>query len=380
MSLYDQLQASNNPKKDFAKLFGAITREKNLLSRCAFELTPLCNFRCKFCYARVSPEELKERNICVMGFEEWKRYIDELAELNCLSLSLTGGECTLHPDFVRIYTYAYERGFVVSVFTNGSHITDEILDTFCRMPPSRIYLTMYGNTPETYEKVTGDGKYYEIVRENVRRLVEKKLDVILQGTFSEENLQDMEALYDFSAELGIQYRPTTQLQSYGHCTPEMIEDNHKNNALANQLNSNIALKKYGAPDESKGKITRRIFPTPADPKGKGIKCSAGRNSCFIRHDGVMMPCNTFDAFCVDTHGRSVKDCFAQVNAWVNEMERIKECEGCIHAHHCVSCVAAHYNGTGKLGVPSPLYCFKILEPEKAAAERAFYEEHGYIEL
>ena len=56
------------------------------------------------------------------------------------------------------------------------------------------------------------------------------------------------------------------------------------------------------------------------------------------------------------------------------------CEGCIHAVHCVSCAAAHYNDTGVLGVPSPNICFKILEPEKAREEREFYEKYGYVKL
>ena len=150
MSLYDELLKVSDKSVQFPKLLDRLTITNNLLTNCIFELTPVCNFNCKFCYARVSPEELKLRGTKVMGFDQWKRYIDELSEMSCLTLSLTGGECTLHPDFVRIYDYAYDKGFVINVFTNGSYIIDEILNLFVNKPPARIFLTIYGNIQ--YEK------------------------------------------------------------------------------------------------------------------------------------------------------------------------------------------------------------------------------------
>jgi hypothetical protein len=90
--------------------------------------------------------------------------------------------------------------------------------------------------------------------------------------------------------------------------------------------------------------------------------------------------NTLEANLIDTHGRSLQDCFREMSAWANTVPRIKECEGCIHAVHCRSCVAFHYNDTHQFGVPSPRICFKIREPEKAKAEQEFFAKHGYLEL
>lgn len=300
--------------------------------------------------------------------------------MNCITLSLTGGECTLHPDFVKLYRHAYSRGFSINVFTNGSHITEEMLDTFREMPPSRLFVTLYGDSPRTYETVVGCAAYCETVKNNIRRMAAMKLDVVVQGTFTRDNLHDMEALYDFSASLGLEYRYTTQLQLYGHCTPEVIEENRRLDALAGQYSRNIWGKKNGIDPDVQARTERRITPAPVSPDAVGIKCNAGKNAAFIRHDGMMLICNTFDAFTVDTHGRSVADCFAELNAWACSLRRIAECEGCIHSVHCTSCIAAHYNDTKTLGVPSPRLCFKIREPEKAAQERAFYEEHGYIQV
>ena len=381
MSLYDALINSKNKSGDFTKLFDKLTVENDILANCTLELTPLCNFRCAFCYSRVSPEELKKRNVSVKRFDEWKRYIDDAAQMHCMTLILTGGECTLHPDFCKIYSYAYDKGLTISVFTNGSNITDEIFEMFTQKPPFRIFITLYGNSPETYEKVVGDGKYFSIVRKNVEALVAKKFDVVLQGTFVSDNVEDVEPLYDYAASLGCEFRYNSDLFTLGNNTAELNEAIKADDDFMKQASKNIWCKKHNFdPNGIEAREKKRVSPLPVNPEAVGIKCNAGKNACFIRHDGMMAACNTLDAKLIDTHGRSLQDCFREMSAWANTVPRIKECEGCIHAIHCRTCVAIHYSDTHQFGVPSPRLCFKIREPEKAKAEQEFFAKHGYLEL
>lgn len=384
MSLYDELAKAekneNNPDL-FSKLLLKNAIEKSFLTHCTFELTPFCNFLCKFCYARKDPQEYSKKGVALFRFQEWKKCIDELAEMQCPYLIITGGECTLHPDFAQIYAYAYDRGLTISVFTNGSRFTEELFDLFQKKPPYRIYITVYGNSPDMYEKVTGKPHWHDIVKSNIRRLAMVNHDVIVQGTFTEENLADMEAIYDFAAELGLEYRYSTQLQTFGHCTSDVQESMQVDRELEKKLRQNIQNKKYGVSQQNDETVHKRTFiPKKAPFEPKGITCNAGQCTCVINAEGYMTACNVFDAFKVDTKDRSIKECFAELNHWVRNIPRIEECQGCPHIVHCVTCVAAHYNDTHQLGVPSPRLCYKIREPEKAAAERAFYEEHGYIEI
>ena len=379
MSLYDQLLRSQNPSVEFPKMLDKLTVDNDLPMNVMLELTPVCNFRCPFCYARVSPEELKRRNIQIMDFDGWKRYIDEFARMNAMLLSFTGGECTLHPDFCRLYRYAYEKGFTINVFTNGSHITDEILELFTQMPPYRVFLTLYGNCPETYEKVTGNGKFHDTVKANVEKMVARKIDVVLQATLSNDNYRDVDDLCAYADSLGVEIRVTNQLASAGNCTDEVYQEQKVDNTALEESSRNRWMQKRGiSPDQPLPK--RRISPLPVDPNAKGIKCNAGKNACFIRHDGKMLGCNLLDAFAVDTHNRPLTECFQELNSWAKQLPRIKECEGCIHAFHCTTCVAAHYADTKQIGVPSPKLCFKVLHPEKAKLEQEFFDKHGYLEV
>src|SRR5262249_61820625 len=80
--------------------------------------------------------------------------IDEVAQAGCLRLLLTGGEVLVRPDFSEIYRHAIARGLRVTVFTNGTMVTEEIADLFDRHRPVSIEITLYGMTRETYERVT----------------------------------------------------------------------------------------------------------------------------------------------------------------------------------------------------------------------------------
>ncbi|MDO4748166.1 MAG: radical SAM protein [Eubacteriales bacterium] len=383
MSLYDEILKSENRSVDFPEILNKITVEKGFLTNCTIELTPLCNFKCKFCYARKSPEQLKQNGEKVFSFDDWKRYIDELAQMNCMTLVLTGGECTIHPEFVKIYRYAYEKGFVITVFTNGSNITDEILSTFVEYPPSRIFVTMYGASSKTYETVTGHAKWFEIVKRNIEKMVDKKLDLIIQNTMSSENIKDTEDLYDYANSLSLEFRYSSMLNSYGNCTEEVYEQVKADNDLAQEVSNNIWRKQRGMTQqqyiEHINTIHTSFVPKKSDPNAVGIKCSAGRNACFFAYNGYMQVCNTFDVCKIDTKNKTIRECFEQLIQWANSLPRIKECEDCIHAFHCNSCAALHYNDTGKLGVPSPKICFKILEPEKAKIEQEYFDKYGCVD-
>ena len=38
-----------------------------------FELSPVCNFDCRMCYVRKSPEEVKCHNRKMLNLEQWKK-------------------------------------------------------------------------------------------------------------------------------------------------------------------------------------------------------------------------------------------------------------------------------------------------------------------
>jgi MoaA/NifB/PqqE/SkfB family radical SAM enzyme len=80
--------------------------------------TRRCNLACAYCneYDSVSapvPTEVMEKRL------------DHLARLRTSFLTFSGGEPLLHPDLDRLVAHARERGMVVTMITNGYHLSPE---------------------------------------------------------------------------------------------------------------------------------------------------------------------------------------------------------------------------------------------------------------
>src|SRR5688572_31811550 len=90
--------------------------------------------------------------------EEHYKLLDELSELGCLWLLFTGGEIFARHDFLDIYRYAKKRGFLITLFTNGTLITERIADELARIRPFTIEITLYGRTKATRSEERRVGK------------------------------------------------------------------------------------------------------------------------------------------------------------------------------------------------------------------------------
>ena len=160
LSLFEMLKQAQENNSDLAKVYKKTIRKKADDSRIPvgvqFELLPVCNFNCRFCYVRMSKEEVEKSGHHIMRFDEWKYFIDECINLGTTRLTFSGGECTIHPDFIKLYKYAYARGLEMSLITNGSCITDEIFELFEKCPPNEIHITIYGMSSDTYERNCGN--------------------------------------------------------------------------------------------------------------------------------------------------------------------------------------------------------------------------------
>ena len=86
---------------------------------------------------------------------------------------MTGGEVLLRPDFEELYLHALGRGLLVTVFTNGTLVTERVADLFDRHRPLLVEVSLYGMTRETYERVTGVPGSFDRCLAGIRRLVDR---------------------------------------------------------------------------------------------------------------------------------------------------------------------------------------------------------------
>jgi radical SAM protein with 4Fe4S-binding SPASM domain len=129
-----------------------------------------------------------------------------MAEAGCLWLLVTGGEVLLRPDFVDVYRYAKRKGFLISLFTNGTLLTPSIVELLADWYPFLVEITLYGMSPETYGAVTGEPRAYERCIRGIEMLVEADVPLRLKAIAMTLNRHELPMMYDYAASLGVDFR------------------------------------------------------------------------------------------------------------------------------------------------------------------------------
>jgi radical SAM protein with 4Fe4S-binding SPASM domain len=145
----------------------------------SIEVTRRCPLECLHCYNNLPMSDHAAR-VQELNFEEHCRLLDELVSAGCLWILYTGGEIFARKDFLEIYTEAKKRGFLITLFTNGTLINPRIADYLAEWRPVGIEITLYGATRETYEAMTQiPGSYDRCIR-GIRLLLERNLPLKLK--------------------------------------------------------------------------------------------------------------------------------------------------------------------------------------------------------
>ena len=145
----------------------------------SIEVTRRCPLECLHCYNNLPMGDLDARHR-ELSKEEHFRVLDELVEMGCFWLLYTGGEIFARKDFLEIYTYAKQKGFLITLFTNGTLLTEAIADYLAQWPPFAIEITLYGRTRETYEALTAIPGSYDRCLRGIKFLRERGLPLKLK--------------------------------------------------------------------------------------------------------------------------------------------------------------------------------------------------------
>lgn len=120
------------------------------------EITSSCNLQCPMCFASSGPGGKH------LSFEECQRAIDRLVEVEGRPevLQLSGGEPTIHPEFLRIVEYAVAQPIdVVMINSNGLRLASdpELLTTLAQWRERlEIYLQFDGFEEQTSLALRGE--------------------------------------------------------------------------------------------------------------------------------------------------------------------------------------------------------------------------------
>ena len=358
-------------------MFRKANKDKIPLSG-TFELSPLCNFSCRMCYVKQTPEQVRQHTRKMMTLEQWMNLADCAEKAGMLYLLLTGGEPLLWPDFWKLYSYLSQKGFMISINTNFSMINEEAAAKFREMPPSRINITLYGASNETYRKLCGSSDGFERTDRAISLLKDAGIQVKLNCSLTPYNSQDLEQMVKYAEERKLILSVNTYMFPPLRKNPESIGINDRFTP-EEAAYWNIRRLYLQRGEERCLEFLKRVAEGMAEPMGLDescydpadgkIRCQAGRASFWATWDGYMAPCGMLPKPKVDLMENDFHEAWEKLNSYTEKIVLSGICEKCNNRGICHSCAATAMAETGEFHKVSKYLCEMMEAMRKIAGEQ-----------
>lgn len=341
------------------------------------ELTSRCNFNCKMCYIHTA--DCNKSKSEELTAAQWIEIGKQAKDAGAVFVLLTGGEPLIRSDFREIYTSLKRMGLVVSVNTNASLIDEEMMEFFKNDKPSRLNISLYGASEETYSSLCG-GEYYTTVLNNIKKLKEIGVQTVINLSITPYNCRDIEKIIEIAKSLEINIRATTYMYPPIRRLNAITGENPARFSAeeAARIKAEYDLLYMGKEEflkradilKSGGAIN---YDACVDPtaEGENMKCRAGKSTCWINYKGQMSVCGMFGNEGYDVMKLGFASCWQKAKEERDKIKTPAECAGCKYKMVCPACAAVCKSEGGRFDkVPKYLckfsetnleYIFKLAE-------------------
>ena len=294
--------------------------EQHRLYSVCLEMTYRCNEKCIHCY--IDDQRFEKE----LSFEDYRSIINQLTEMGCVNILLTGGEASLHPDFIEVVEYASYKGLLVDIYTNGYNISKPLLEKMIALRPNSISFSFYGGNAAIHDAVTGIPGSFERSLCTAMMCKCSGVDTFIKSIGLQQNIDSLDELYRLGKLLNIPVE-IAKLVLPSHTEGKNLESIH-----LKTLDDYIKL--LCLEEEYKEKI-----PRAGIRKETVFTCLAGRTTMSIDPYGNVHPCNAISAQLGNIKEQPISEIWENSRHWV----RVTKAKGG-SAKHCLSCEYQQYCG------------------------------------
>ena len=342
------------PTIGFQELVGRIVhgnvRERVPLQG-SIELTYRCNLACEHCWVNL-PSGDRAVRARELSAAELARITDEIVDAGGLWLLLTGGEVFLRPDFFDIYRYMKRKGLMVLIYTNGTTITERVVDQLAECPPSRVEISLYGVTRPTYQRMTRHDALDRCLR-GIRLLLDRGINLNLKTVATTGNYDEFHEIRDYAMrEFGIflRYDPNINFRK--------VEGREGSAPARVRLSAEqvVALDRVVDADEQRFPASYRRDNSMTSEYV--FSCGAGINTYSIDPYGRMTSCMMVKSIGYDLRRGSFTEGWASFFERIVGLKKSKttRCGSCAIARTCDACPGWADLEYGDLEAPNDYLC------------------------
>jgi len=156
-----------------------------------------CNEHCSYCPC--SKQEKEDKLITPLS--ELRIAIDQFVTEGMTDITISGGEPTLHPDFIDIVDYCQRCGLQVTVLSNGERFSNPDFLSKLRervnMRQLRIITTLHSESATLHENANGTPGSFQRSIDGLHNLCECGSKVIVKHCITKENYRSLKEFFLF---------------------------------------------------------------------------------------------------------------------------------------------------------------------------------------
>ena len=315
------------------------------------DLTSRCTEKCVHCYVP------RDRH-WILGTDVALRVIDEFCEMGGLGVTLSGGECMLHPEFKRILAYARKKDLTVSVLSNLTLCDEQMCRFLATQNLSLVQVSLYSMDAATHDAITQLPGSFVKTKEAIERLHAMNVPIQISCPTMKGNYKGYQAVIDY----GIALKCKTYTDFI-----MMARSDHTTDNLANRLSLDETREIIMTIAEHDPSFVAEIpYYDPskemsAEEWGDLPMCGIGIDSICLNADGNYYPCSGFQDY-------PLGNCYEQTlkEVWENSPQILRlrrmrkkdvpKCLSCSDRMFCATCPVRNFNETGDMLSPAQHFC------------------------
>lgn len=282
--------------------------------------------------------------------ERWLSILDEIADAGCLYLMLTGGEPLLREGFADIYRHSRIRGMLVTVFTNGTLVTKDIVELFGEYPPQAVEVSLYGACDETHDRITSVPGSFRRTMEGIRLLQEAGVRVKLKSILMTCNQKEFHGIETIARDRGLKFRFDAAIFPRFHGDKSPLE-------LRVPPEEAVEME-FADPERARNWLEYHERQKLLELTDKLYQCGAGLTSFHVDPSGSLSPCLMAREPSYDLSSGNFK------HGWTNVIPLIRyrtgtdeyNCNHCERRALCGFCPAFFKLENGAEDIPSGYLC------------------------
>lgn len=302
-----------------------------------FETTRKCNLKCRHCYSASGPPRESELTV-----EEIKGLIDHLSEMGVLAIVFSGGEPLMHPHLFELMEYARKKPLTVSIFTNGTLITEEVIQKLKELEVQRVNVSIDGPDSETHDEFRGVAGAFEKTIRGVNALVKAGITVDASICINKFNHKKIKQILQLMRDLRVNDFKIWPIRFSGRAAEKDLFVTPEEFRTVMEAVREFEFEELGKTGKEEYKYSKRLE-----------NCGIGSNRLVIKSNGVVTPCLSLeeDVSLGNIREQSVADIWNNSELLnrlrVMSVYETEICRDCELAAVCKGgCIAEIYRETG----------------------------------